>query len=258
MKRLFPVKCYSKTRLFLQNLPNGCLLAVKPTDVAHSNASPGLSETWKPKCVTFFTKSQRVAFLTPLQGWLVLAPPTNTCNVCFTCVQPSFFSSSAGPTSARSNTNLESCLALTMWGFFSCYSLGTAKSNENINLTHAKEEAWTVTGHSKEKKKKKNNTKELALQTYFGVKRFCILLITTEPSSHKFRRYSIYCLWNAFLCWLTTIQNQTWLVLWITLFSITVSLVYETSLLGTGISRGEDCSSSCIKHPHTSAFYQCP
>jgi len=41
-----------------------------------------------------------------------------------------------------------------MWGFFSCYSLGTAKSNENINLTHAKEEAWTVTGHSKEKKKK--------------------------------------------------------------------------------------------------------
>lgn len=39
-----------------------------------------------------------------------------------------------------------------MLGIFSSFSLSTAKSNENINVTHAKEEAKTITGHSRRKK----------------------------------------------------------------------------------------------------------
>lgn len=41
-----------------------------------------------------------------------------------------------------------------MLGVFSSLSLDTAKSNENINLTHAKEEAKTITGHSQEEGRK--------------------------------------------------------------------------------------------------------
>lgn len=37
-----------------------------------------------------------------------------------------------------------------MLGVFSSFSLSTAKSNENINVTHTKEEVKTITGHTKE------------------------------------------------------------------------------------------------------------
>lgn len=72
---LFPGKCYSKTWLFLQNLTNGCLSAVKLTEMAQSNTSLGLSAT---------------------RSWLssvpfrVTAACTSYYTTCFTFVEPFF------------------------------------------------------------------------------------------------------------------------------------------------------------------------
>lgn len=76
LKHLLPAKRYWKPCGFLQNLPNGHLLAEKLLDVAHSKVSPKLSATWSR--------------LLRLPVMVTGACTSYWCKRCFTFVEPFF------------------------------------------------------------------------------------------------------------------------------------------------------------------------
>lgn len=150
LKCLFPGKCYSKTWLFLQNLTNGCLLAVKLTKVAHSNTLLGLSATWSwLSSLPFRATGACTSYehrLCALPLWNHFFPPT--------------LEEAQHQQSPKSNRDVGLCLALITWGFFNPFPL-LLLNQMKMETSHMQERS--IDNNRTLKRNQEKKTPELAL-----------------------------------------------------------------------------------------------